>query len=149
MKHNVGDVVRIKSKEWYEKNRDEDGNIRNKIQSKAGFTTQMSEFCGMVAIIVEVFENSYYIDIDGYNFFLDDYMFEDSIEEPLSEGIDIEEPLSPLKVIDCEHYELVKSIMANSLESLYRTSDKEPNIVSKAIKLADEMIKQLKESEEK
>lgn len=151
MKHNVGDVVRIKSKEWYDENKNVYGNVINNAESKVALTPQMSELCGMVATIIEVFENSYYIDIDGYNFFLDDYMFEDSIEEPLSEGIDIEEPLSPLKVIDWENrrFELCKIIMSNSLESFYRTSDEESEIVSNAIKLADEMIKQLKESEEK
>ena len=44
-------------------------------------------------------------------------------------------------------YELSKAAMSSCLEACYRTSNKTEDIVSDAIRLADEMIRQLKESE--
>ena len=84
------------------------------------------------------------INIDDVDILIDP--IESPVGDALSDGVDI----APVKVIDWEQrrFELVKSIMANSLESIYRTSDNEEKIVSKAICLADELVRQLKEMEE-
>jgi hypothetical protein len=158
MKHNVGDVVRIKSKEWYDENKNVYGNVINNAESKVALTPQMSELCGMVATIIEVFNESYHIDIDRYQFFWDDYMFEDSIEEHISEGIDIAEPLSPLKVIDWEQrrFDLAKCAMESLLTTTkiqeYENSHFELDVTEMAISdisvnVANEIIKKLKEME--
>lgn len=73
MKYNVGDKVRIKSKEWYEANKDSQGNIT----TLASFTQSMAVFCGRKANIVEIDEGTYRLDIDNGRFFWDDEMFED------------------------------------------------------------------------
>lgn len=142
MKHKVGDTVRIKPKEWYKANSGRIGEIKPPDGEWIYFTENMSKYCGMEAIITEVTPSCYTIDIDGGRGDWSDYMFE---EETVVQKI----KNSTSKPIDWEQrrYELVKSIMSNSLESIYRTSDNEEKVVSKAICLADELIKQLKESE--
>lgn len=70
MKYKVGDKVRIKSKEWYEDNKDSQGNIT----TLATFTQEMAVFCGRKANIVEVDGGIYRLDIDNGSFFWDDEM---------------------------------------------------------------------------
>lgn len=79
MKYKVGDKVRIKSLEWYEKHHDYRGRIY--INSEAFFSSCMVEYCGKEAIIKEVNETSYKIDIDNQFWNWSDGMFED--ENPL------------------------------------------------------------------
>ena len=74
MKYKVGDKVRIKSKDWYEKNRDYSGYIWLQL---AVFNYLMAKHCGEIATITEIWEDSIYnIDIDKYNFSWTDEMFE-------------------------------------------------------------------------
>ena len=74
MKFKVGDKVRIKSKDWYEKNRDYSGYIWLQL---AVFNYLMAKHCGEIATITEILEDSVYkIDIDKYNFSWTDEMFE-------------------------------------------------------------------------
>lgn len=73
MKYKVGDKVRIKSKEWYEANKDSQGNIT----TLASFTQSMAVFCGRKANIAEIDKGTYRLDIDNGRFFWDDEMFED------------------------------------------------------------------------
>ena len=54
MKYNVGDKVRIKSIDWYNKNKDEDGIVE---LSTRDFIPEMIEHCGTVVIIKDVFED--------------------------------------------------------------------------------------------
>lgn len=75
MKHKVGDKVRIKSKEWYEENKDEFGVI-----DSCSFTETMQHYCGKVATIVDVDDYSYFIDLDHGTFCWRDEIFED--DEP-------------------------------------------------------------------
>lgn len=72
MKHKVGDRVRIKSKEWYEANKDESGDI-----DSCGFTEMMQHYCGKVATIVGMDNYSYLIDLDNGSYSWCDGMFED------------------------------------------------------------------------
>lgn len=150
MKHNVGDVVRIKSKEWYEKNKNQYGNVAGKNKNEAVFVPQMSECCGIIATITEVLDDSYHI--DKFNFLWTDEMFEDSMEDPLSEeSLNNFTCLIPEPCIYWEQrrYELVKSIMSNVLQkSILSDRDVKFN-AQRAIDLADEVIKQLKEKEVK
>lgn len=43
MKHKVGDIVRVKSKAWYDENKDEDGQIDF---LDWAFIPEMVEYCG-------------------------------------------------------------------------------------------------------
>ena len=78
MKHKLGDVVQIKSLDWYKKNKDEDDWVEEEHLSSFGF--DMSVYCGMKAKITAVLYNNYFIDIDNGKWYWCDYMFEDGIK---------------------------------------------------------------------
>lgn len=70
MKYKVGDKVRIKSRDWYDANKDEDGNI---FLNGLLFIKPMAEYLGKEAVIkgVGVLFNgriAYKLDIDGEEF---------------------------------------------------------------------------------
>ena len=76
MKHKVGDVVQIKSLDWYNKNKYE------QIASLAGeksplFASVMTEYCGMQAKISSISGHMYKLDIDCGLWDWADYMFEE------------------------------------------------------------------------
>lgn len=73
MKHKVGDKVRIKSKEWYEENKDEDGDVQC---GETLFVDSMARYCGNTATITSV-DRIYRLDIDE-SWEWTDEMFEDS-----------------------------------------------------------------------
>ena len=56
MIYNVGDKVRIKSKEWYDENKDEDGNVNIPFF----FNSEMSYYCGEITTITKIEKYSYY-----------------------------------------------------------------------------------------
>lgn len=77
MKYKVGDKVRIKSREWYDANKDRYGNI---ISNFMAFTPGMAYFCGKNGIVKSISHNdSYIIDISEYHAFNDE-MLEDGKE---------------------------------------------------------------------
>lgn len=75
MKHKKGDKVKVKSRQWYDEKKDEDGNV---FSPHYTLVAQMAELCGKTATITAVHDHSYYINIDkcGYNW--TDGMFEDN-----------------------------------------------------------------------
>lgn len=76
MKHKVGDKVRIKSREWYEKNKNKDGDI---LCGGTFFVDDMVCYCGETATITSI-DKTYNINIDDNEFRWTDEMFED--DEP-------------------------------------------------------------------
>ena len=54
MRYNIGDHVRIKSIDWYNENKDEDGIVE---LSTHVFIPEMVEHCGTVVTIKDVFED--------------------------------------------------------------------------------------------
>ena len=78
MKHKVGEVVRIKSLDWYNENKD--GEIASKTPK---FADVMTEYCGMQAKIVSISGHIYKIDIDCGLWNWCDYMFEEGCEEDM------------------------------------------------------------------
>lgn len=76
MKHKVGDKVRIKSREWYEKNKNRAGDI---LCGGIFFVDDMVCYCGNIATIASV-DRIYRLDIDNSEFEWTDEMFED--DEP-------------------------------------------------------------------
>ena len=86
MKYNVGDRVLVKSIDWYNKNKDEDGNID--INHDFTFYADRSRYCGKVFTIVEVFDNCYAVKEDNNEYYWSDEMIEglaDSIEDRMKE----------------------------------------------------------------
>ena len=68
MKYKVGDKVLIKDINWYNKNKDEDGDISC---GEFIFVSHMSKFCGKILTIDVVFEDGTYLmkeDTDGFVF---------------------------------------------------------------------------------
>ena len=64
MKYNVGDKVRIKSIDWYNENKNENGSI---YLNNNSFVSDMSEFCGKIATIIkkcDKYDKYYKLDID-------------------------------------------------------------------------------------
>ena len=82
LKYNVGDKVLIKSLDWYNANKDEDGNID--IDYDFTFYASRSKYCGNVFTISEVFNNCYGVKDDNnkYNeYYWTDEMIECKVEE--------------------------------------------------------------------
>ena len=78
MKYNVGDRVLVKSIDWYNKNKDEDGNID--INHDFTFYADRSRYCGKVFTIVEVFDNCYAVKEDNNEYYWSDEMIEGLVE---------------------------------------------------------------------
>lgn len=74
MKYKVGDKVKIKSKDWYEKNKGEDGEV---LTAESVFIKDMTRYCGMDAIIDAAADGRYLLDIDSMEWHWCDGMFED------------------------------------------------------------------------
>ena len=77
MRFKVGDRVRIKSLDWYNENKDEDGYVDG---GRFFFDEEMAKFCGKVLTIESVTKESYYMD-DGYCADWTDEMIEGLVEE--------------------------------------------------------------------
>lgn len=60
MKYKVGDKVRIKSKEWYDKNKDENGEIKG---NNLTFTKYFVIFCDLIMDIYLFEDNNYMLTI--------------------------------------------------------------------------------------
>ena len=83
MKYKVGDKVRVKSLEWYNANKDEDGDIPliQMCGSKYNFIDDMSCFCGKIVTINNVCHRGYYdIKEDNCCWYWTDEMFEGLVE---------------------------------------------------------------------
>ena len=77
MNYNVGDIVRIKSIDWYNENKDEYGYID--CGSRA-FFTKMSNWCGKIATIKDICKTNCYR-LEEYDFDWTDEMIEGLVEE--------------------------------------------------------------------
>lgn len=85
MKYKVGDEVRIKSLEWYSKNRNPATGL---VATDPVFNKGMATYCGRVARIDLVEYNCYVINLDLGLYYWTDDMFED--EPILHQGNDFE-----------------------------------------------------------
>lgn len=74
MKFKVGDVVKVKSLDWYNENKNESGNV---YFDENTFVAGMRKFCNKCATIVNLNFELYEIDIDDRAFNWTDEMFED------------------------------------------------------------------------
>lgn len=78
MKYKIGDKVRIKSFKWYNRKKNENGNI---YCGAYVMTQAMAIYCGKQAIITEVLKDGYRINLDRNRWCWTDEMFEEeSIE---------------------------------------------------------------------
>jgi hypothetical protein len=78
MRYKVGDKVRIKSKEWYEKNKDKYGNVNIPLL----FNYKMSYYCGEITKITKIEKDKYYrIYLDGERWVWSDEMFDENYKD--------------------------------------------------------------------
>ena len=94
MKYKVGDKVRIKSLDWYNENKDEDGNVvfSSKVfhfcwceNLRTVFTKDMAKFCGKVVTIENVWTVNYSIVEGTYRDGINIDYFTDEMIEGLAE----------------------------------------------------------------
>ena len=106
----VGDKVKIKSREWYEKWKDGCGNVN----VPEHFTPLMSEFCGKVLTVEEFWFGGFKIKEDEYKWNFSLEMFEEvyPVQEQLSSKfpkIDLNSPYLHQSPYDVKGSELVLS----------------------------------------
>lgn len=78
MKYKVGDVVRVKSREWYEANKDKDGDICLVDQ---WFVSYMLKYCGVSAVVSAV--EGFFYKLEG----IEPWVFTDEmLEDVLTPG---------------------------------------------------------------
>lgn len=111
-KYKVGDKVRVKSKEWWEKNKDENEMIITKTNH---INKDMAKYCGMEATITEAKVGyrciDYHIDIDIFGWYWPEEAFEDI---PTTEQSTLYNDLAnAIKNIVAEHHQ---SVMVEEIE---------------------------------
>ena len=99
MKYKVGDKVKIKSLDWYNDNKDCDGNVECGFYY---FIEEMTKYCGKILTIGDVYRNEYELQ-EGENFIWTDEMFDSIIENTDDvESKTTSEQMVSLKMI-CEY----------------------------------------------
>lgn len=88
MKFKVGDKVKIKSLDWYNENKAEDGRVY--CDSYAIFIQIMSNFCGQTVTISEVVDDVYGILEDDGEYSWADYMIEGLTDEIQDKMVSLE-----------------------------------------------------------
>lgn len=133
MKYKVGDKVKIKSLDWYNDNRDYNGNVECGFYY---FIEEMSKYCGKILTIGDVYRNEYELQEDE-NFIWTDDMFDSIIENP----DDVESKASS----DSEKMVSLKMILEYLDKELYTSYDLLGNIqtVSKNAVRKEDFIKKL------
>lgn len=101
MEYKVGDKVRIKSLEWYKNSqKNEYGSVRHD-DADNSFVSSMTAYCGMKANITEVEGSHYILDVDNGDWWWQDFMFEEPIQES---------ECTKQQLVDDSNYEQLKEI---------------------------------------
>lgn len=74
MKFKIGDKVRVKDINWYNKNKNKFEEVEN---GNKPFVKQMSKYCGDILTIIKIDDNSYYCKEDDQFWCWCDCMLED------------------------------------------------------------------------
>ena len=77
-KFKVGDKVRVKSLEWYNENKNFNGDVYIEENTGVFFAGNMSKLCGEIVQIIQI-EADYYYQILGNKMYWQDWMFEDEV----------------------------------------------------------------------
>lgn len=80
--YNVGDTVLIKSRQWYDANKDENGRIPSP-SGGCAFVSRMAQYCGQTMKIVGVCADGDYL-VEGNSIFFSDFMIERKVESDKS-----------------------------------------------------------------
>ena len=132
MRFKVGDRVRIKSIDWYNKNKDEYSNVPliGATDSSYDFTELMREFCGKVMTISCVYIYSYNMVEDNGKYFWTDEMIEGLVEEEAKPKYEDE--------VNGEYYSTPKYLVR---PSGYQFKDENGNVIN-AMKIVLEKKKE-------
>ena len=141
MKYKVGDKVKIKSFEWYIKNKDLKGEIGCSCQK---FVKNMSGYCGDTATIISVLSHKYTLDIDEGYWAWDDLMFEDDyLNEADYNCVELKDTI---EVIKEKRFNAACSAMNGIVSGLMQSEEwhgwTDKYIAERAYLLADELLKQ-------
>lgn len=139
MKYKVGDKVRVKSLEWYNQNKDSDGNIYLN-DFGIPFIKEKSVFCGRKAVIASIFGEEYKIDIDKNRWYWKAWMLEDDLlNEADSDSAELKNNIEVLKE---KRFQAACSAMNGILSTEYSKPIPNDKIVQMSYMLADELLKQ-------
>ena len=143
MKFKVGDKVRIKSLDWYNENKEYNGDI---VIGNYNFDKAMSEYCGMTAIITDmaspntILKSGFYLlDIDEGRWSWEDCVFEDELEtenKDVIKDIEVDKNVQSFKNIAnelCDLYEKKNKAYGNSFGDTY----KKLGIISAVTRISD------------
>ena len=139
MKYKIGDKVKIKSLEWYNKMKDPAGFI---YLNDFGilFMEEMNVFCGKKATVVSNSGEQYQIDIDKNRWCWKDWMFEDDyLNEADSDGVELKDTI---EVIKEKRFQAACSAMNGILSTEYSKTIPNDKIIQMSYMLADELLKQ-------
>ena len=109
MRYKVGDKVRIKSLDWYNENKDKNGNIvfSSKVPHfalcvnvRTVFTKDMVKYCGKVVTIENVWTANYSIVEGTHRDYFTDEMIEGLVEEEIIDIDDFQDDNEIIDVID-------------------------------------------------
>lgn len=93
-KFKVGDVVKVKSLDWYNKHKGENGLVI--VECNHPFTEEMKEFCGKYFCINDISENGIYFkgisDFVFYDWMIEDQVYELKEVNLSKEEVDIKDP---------------------------------------------------------
>lgn len=93
-KFKVGDVVKVKSLDWYNKHKGENGLVI--VECDHPFTKEMKEFCGKYFCINDISENGIYFkgigDFVFYDWMIEDQAYKLKEVDLLKEEVDIKDP---------------------------------------------------------
>ena len=126
MKYKVGHKVRIKSLEWYNERKNWLGHVVHDDFYNT-FVSSMIAYCGMEANITEVEGSHYILDVDNGDWWWQDFMFEEPIQES---------ECTKQQLVDDSNYEQLKEIAIELIRA-----DVSPSAVAF---LAKEIYKELK-----
>lgn len=132
MRHKVGDKVRVKSLDWYNANKNQNGHV---INLGSYFVHEMSKLCGKLVTINSVAEYCYHINEDEYKYNWTDDMFEDSVNNEIKievpEGYCIDEENSTFECIkfkkkpEVQIYQTVAGVRVDTSECSFVILDVE------------------------
>lgn len=132
-KYNIGDQVLIKSIDWYNKNKDKYGIVELPTHI---FTLEMSEFCGKVVTINDVFED--YCENESYYIYWMEEVGWDWTDEMIECKVEEEMPLDKAGQITDFEYEG----LAYTLPDGYQFVDENGNVIN-ATKIVLEKKKEI------
>lgn len=161
MSFKVGDRVRIKSLDWYNKNKDKNGNIvfSSKVPHfalcvnvRTVFTKDMVKYCGKVVTIENVWTVNYSIVEGTHRDYFTDEMIEGLVEEEIIDIDDFQDDNEIIDVIDEYVHRLKNNECQINLPEGYQFTDENGNVINaqkivleKKSPKTDDIIKWLRE----